>query len=296
MEERNIEVTIFRDKNPDKLVVYHACSLENEIRFYLNDTQYVTAMEKGEEDIIIGLVEEVESKKVKTKLKKSDYFKLFANCFLMGIVIGTIIILAFLIGVYFKNIFMYLIALNTMMFLFDIARVLVMETKTTPPCLKSKHSAEHMMVNFIEKNKRLPKSVKEFKTASRFCNGCGSRKLIEGIAEEFISKIVATIIAAISSIMCIAFMHNEIIESIIIIAVYIGVIILLEKLLKKWKKLNFLIEPIRKGLTRFAQCANTTKKVEDDDIFLAYYAAKEWIKVVYPEYYNKEQDVFLQNS
>lgn len=294
MDNQNTVITVIKNKNLDKLAVYHACSLEDEIRFYLNETQYISAIEKGEEDIIVGLMEETDAKKEKQKLKlkKADYFKLFAIFFVMVIVIGAITIASLLIGAYFNSMFMYLVTLNIMMFLFDIIRLLIMEAKTTPPCLKSKHSAEHMMVNFLEKNRRLPKSIKEVRTVSRFCIGCGSEKLIKGITEEFISKMFATLIAAISSIIYLGFMNNEIIGCIIFICVYLGVIILIQLLLKKWNKLNFLIRPVKKALTIIAQYSNTTKKVEENDIYMAYLAAKEWIKLVYPEYYDKTEDTF----
>ena len=40
-------ITIVRSHNPNELVVYHASSYEDEIRFYINETQYVAAKEKA---------------------------------------------------------------------------------------------------------------------------------------------------------------------------------------------------------------------------------------------------------
>ena len=45
MEERIKVTSIIKSNDPEKLIVIHASSLQNEIRFYLNDTQYLTAIE-----------------------------------------------------------------------------------------------------------------------------------------------------------------------------------------------------------------------------------------------------------
>ena len=45
MEERNNVIPIFKSNDQEKILVFHAASLQNEIRFYLNDTQYFTAVD-----------------------------------------------------------------------------------------------------------------------------------------------------------------------------------------------------------------------------------------------------------
>jgi hypothetical protein len=62
----------------------------------------------------------------------------------------------------------------------------------------------------------------------------------------------------------------------------------------KYNKLDFIIKPIQKVLNIIVQCSNTTKKVDDNDIIMAYCAAREWLKIVYPEFYNEEEDIFLK--
>ena len=66
MEERNKVTSIFKSNDPEKLVVFHAASLQNEIRFYLNDTKYLTAVE-CEEGCSIKLGEEREEVQQKSK-------------------------------------------------------------------------------------------------------------------------------------------------------------------------------------------------------------------------------------
>ena len=58
--------------------------------------------------------------------------------------------------------------------------------------------------------------------------------------------------------------------------------------------MKFMINLIEKCVTNVNQRVVTTKNVKDKDIILAYYAAREWMKLVYPEFYNKKDDVFLE--
>lgn len=75
--------------------------------------------------------------------------------------------------------------------------ITVMKFKNTPKSLKSKHSAEHMVVNFLEINMRLPKNAEEVKSYSRFSKDCGSKQLVSDIAERFVGNILAAIFAVI---------------------------------------------------------------------------------------------------
>jgi len=62
-----MEVTVFKGKNPKELVVYHASSLEDEIRFYINETQYISAMENRNENISVELRNEAAMENKKDK-------------------------------------------------------------------------------------------------------------------------------------------------------------------------------------------------------------------------------------
>lgn len=294
MEERNKVTSIFKSNDPEKLVVFHAASLQNEIRFYLNDTQYLTAVE-CEEGYTIRLEEEraeefnkkSEISIIKENLK--DFIKLFS-------IIFGISILGF-IGVFYlskiiDNILVFLIIMNIIYFIINILNVVIIETVETAPAIKSKHSAEHMMVNFLETNKRLPKSIEEVKKSSRFSPECGSRELIKGIAEELIRSIVATIFTVIVSVIVSHFSSNSVTNVIVFSSTYFLVKFVVGKAITKYGALNFIIKPIKKVLTNIAQCANTTNNVKDRDIILAYSVAKPWLQVVYPEFYNENEDIF----
>lgn len=288
--------TILRDENP--LIVEHACSLEDEVRFYITNTLYVSAKEVKEEGelkgIDVGLSREEQYVKTKKeKSKKRDYLISIALCVSLFFIIAGIMAVSLLIGSYFDNISVYLIVVNLFLFLLELVSAIVIEAKTTSPSLKSKHSAEHMMVNFLTTHKRLPKSINEVKTSSRFANKCGSRRLVESKTEDFASRIIAAIITGIVEAIYVTFFTNLIIMMVVLLAVYLGVYFLIRFLLKKVEWVYNLLNPLKKLLTNLAQCANTTKKVKDDDITLVYFAARTWISIVYPEYYNPKDDIVL---
>lgn len=299
MENRNTETTIFRASNPEELIVFHALSLQDEIRFYLNDTQYITAIEKGKGNVSVEIGEEVEreeeNKKNTITIIKENFKELFKLFSILILSLAVVMAVLFVINSLIDNVLIYLIAMNVMFSMYSIISTVIVETRTTPPTLKSKHSAEHMMVNFLENNKRLPKNMQEVRKSSRFCTDCGSRNLIKGIAEDLISKILASILAVAANALYLVFFENAIGELIIFLGVYYLTSFIVGRLLKKHGKMGFVINPIKRVLTNIAQCANTTKKVEDKDIILAYCVAREWMQVVYPEFYKQEDDMFMNN-
>lgn len=294
MEERIKVTSIIKSNNPEELIVFHAESLDNEIRFYLNDTQYITAIECEEDSFSIKLGEE-KAKKVECDKKSKisiimEHYKEFIKLF--AIPIG-ILILSFIgmlyLGNIINNIISFVIIINITYFIVNIMNVIVIEFMQLSPTIKSKHSAEHMMVNFLETNKRLPKNLEEVKNSSRFSSKCGSRKLIYGISEDLIRSILATIFAGTISVL---FSSNYEINAVIFLFTYFFIGFIIRKLMKKYELLSFIIHPIKKVLTNIAQCANTTNKVKDKDIILSYFVASVWLQVVYPEFYDKNTSTF----
>ena len=114
--------------------------------------------------------------------------------------------------------------------------------------IKSKHSAEHMMLNFLEANKRLPKNIEEIKSASRFSNKCGSRKKVEGVVQDFVISILSLVIAVFADIILRLFIENSIIMSFVIVPIYFLVIIIVNVMIKKHGKMAFVIKPIKSVL------------------------------------------------
>lgn len=159
---------------------------------------------------------------------------------------------------------------------------------------KSKHSAEHMLVNFIERNKRLPKNMTEIKKSSRFSPGCGSKSLIKGLPQDLVTGIFAAIISAIVCICISYFSESTILKASPLAVSYVIVGLTSSLLIHTSEKMEVVIKPAEKLLTNIAQLATTTKKVEDKDIILAYRVASIWFQKIYPEFYNEEEDVFLE--
>lgn len=294
MEERNKLTSIFNSNVPEELVVFRAASLQNEIRFYLNDTLYLAAVE-CEDGFAIKLEEEKTeecSKKSRISMIREN-FKDFIKFFSISLGISILgFIAVFHLSKIINSILAFLIIMNIIYFIINIVNIVIMETMKTSPAIKSKHSAEHMMVNFLEINKRLPKNIEEVKKYSRFSSECGSRELIEGIAEKLIRSIIATVLTIIVSIIVSHFSSNFLTNTIAFLSTYYLVKFVVGKAITKYGALNFIIKPIKKVLTNIVQCANTTSKVKDKDIILAYYAAKPWLQVVYPEFYDENEDIF----
>lgn len=189
-----------------------------------------------------------------------------------------------------NNFFLFLIIINIVSFIIVIANVVILEAVETSPALRSKHSAEHMMVNFLQINKRLPKNIEEVKKSSRFSPECGSRELIKGIAEDFVRSIIATIFTAIAYGIISHFSSNSVIIFIWLLSTYYSLRFIVGKLITKYGILNFAIKPLNKVLTNIIQCVNTTANVKDKDIAMAYYVSKAWLQIVYPEFYNGNDD------
>lgn len=142
-----------------------------------------------------------------------------------------------------------------------------------------------MMVNFIEKNKRLPKNMQEVMKAPRFHKSCGCRKEVRCYIEDLVQGIFTSVIAINIGEYIAKNSKNEII---ITIAIYIVTGFIIGVLMKKYYKLEFIIEPMQNVFSYILQNFRTTRKVKEIDIILAYYAAREWMKIVYPEFYNEE--------
>lgn len=294
MEERNKETSSLKSEDPGELVVGEAASLKDQIRFYLDGTRYFAAIENQEGcDIRFGEEKAEESnKKSENSINRENLKEFIKFCYitleisLLGIT-GVVDVSRII-----NNILAWIFIMDIISFITNIASVVIIETLTTNPSIRSKHSAEHMMANFLEINKRLPKNIEEIKKSSRFSPECGSRELIEGDAEELIRGIVATITVSVSIIIVSHFSTISLTNAIVFLGTYYLVRFVVGKGITKYGAFNWIIEPVENVLTNIVQCANTTSKVKDRDIILAYCVAKRWMQEVYPEYYDEKEDVF----
>lgn len=295
MEERNKVTSILKSADQGKLEVGEAASLIDQIWFYINNTQYFAAIENQEGcEVILGEEKEEEcNKKSKNSISREILKEFIKFC---SVTLGILLLGS--IGVVdasriINNILALIFNMNIIYFITNIASVVILETMTTDPSLKSKHSAEHMMANFLEINKRLPKNIEKVKKTSRFTKECGSRELIEGYAEELIRGIVSIIFTmSVRSIIVSNFSAMFLTNGTVLLGTYYLVRFVVGKVITKYEALNFIIEPMENVLTNIVQCANTTSKVKDRDIILAYCVAKRWLKEAYPEFYDEKEDVF----
>lgn len=297
MEERFEIKSIFKSNNPEELIVFKANSSEDEIRFYFNDEQYVSAKDNYNGTFSINYGEDEKEKNdiksesnlliIKENLK--EYCKsIFFDLDKVEILCFSIIFISLLSII--CNILVCLLIIHCMRFIIEIIAILTIIYKNKPISLKSKHSAEHMMYNFLEEKKRLPKDISEIKNISRFTDDCSSRKITIGYTSNFIQNVFTSLISV-----CIGSYITQNSKNDMLLFVFIYIVIgFIVWILKKSNKLDFIIKPVNKILNNLVQCCNTTRKVEDTDIILAYYVAKEWMKIVYPEFYNEDEDTFYE--
>lgn len=304
MKEWLKTLTYRKPENEDepKITVLVSESTENDIRFYLNDTDYITATD-GKDKIIVKWITEKDQRK--TTLKKKTLLEDIKNNkkeFLLSMVtISLFFLLLIQIAVFVllgNNLFPFLGSL----LVFPIGCTLLigfMEYKNTTPSQRSKHSAEHMMVNFLEKNCRLPKNLQEIKRTSRFSKNCGRLYTKFESMQALIPNIVSLNITAVilSIVITIIFPNTKInsTAATVISAASFSIVYLINLKLAEKGFFNFIINPIQLGLNYFLQCCNTTKKVNDTDILLAFYAAKHWLEIVYPEFYS-DDELFCEND
>ncbi|MDO5557180.1 MAG: hypothetical protein Q4G05_02930 [Clostridia bacterium] len=291
MEKHNAVTGVYKSIDPDEVIIFHASSLEDEIRFYLNDTQYFVASET-EDACVVKLKEEGEEEEEK---KHDSVFSIIKENIR---ILSTIIVICLLtltglsyLEVFIDNVLIYLIIIYLVCFILIIVCATIVEFMSTNFKLKSKHSAEHMAVNFLEINKRLPRDIGEIKKMSRFSADCGCRHYLKDVEVNFISSMLTTLILIVICAMLPNFIPSYIIDIILIITFFI-LSSLIGKIIKKYELFNFIIKPINKILVNIMQCANTTKKVKDKDIILAYSVAKYWLQIVYPELCNSDDDLF----
>ena len=287
---------ISKSTNSEELVVYYALSMENQIRFYINENQYIASLEKDDGDFFLELGEdtngEKELEKDEKQIIKKNKKKCFAlNAFIFLTLLLTLFVLIFLVLVT-QNVYIVFFSANFIFLVKSFIDLLLLELVMTSVELKSKHSAEHKIINFMERNKRLPKNIQEIEKSSRFSKSCGSAKDVDKIARHFVASIFAGIFSIMTGLIIGEVCKNSILEVIGCIFLYYIFVFIIYILLKKIKKIRFLIKPVKYVLTNLMQCANTTKKVRKKDFLMAYYVAKAWMLVVYPEFYNHQEDIF----
>ena len=304
MDERDIK-EFYKRKKANEIIVNRAESLEHEIRFYFNSEQYVAAFEKTNvETVFIRFDEDKEEKSEKEiqilkKIRKKEGLLLRVFSVLMGVlnIVSTIMNRG---G--FLRLNLYIICMICVLMLVQIIAVVRCEEEFLPESIKSKHTAEHMIINFIQKNRRLPRNTQEYKRASRFNDDCGSIKKIRYEINEFLQNMITIIIVLLIEIFVIKIQqviklsssidYDYVYVYVYVYAyIYMTVFYVVRKMLKdnRFKVIRRKTEII---INKIIQCSNTTKNVKERDLELAYCAAEQWMKIVYHEYYEENDNIF----
>lgn len=280
------------------IIVGEAVSTDKQIRFYLNETTFISATKEqdsdNEEKIVVDLADN-EEKYVRRimfedmKNKNKEERKKDGKKVIIGVLaLGLVLISCF--GIKEPSNFLLRSIFHTFsIFLYFLIIIGIFEYMMIPSSARSKHSAEHKIVNFITKNSRLPQNMQEIKKSSRFSSGCDSAEKEEIWVKAFIACVFADLYASCGFVIIYLFFYNiepigEKTLLIIYALMYLAMAFInIKMILKGYYKRTISI--LMKGMNYFLQCFNTTNKVEETDILLAFYAAKYWVKRVYPEYY-----------
>lgn len=271
---------------------------EKEIRYYvdLEQEKYAYAKECEEGKIEYGLEtiseanianceKQEEYNAILEKTKKEIKIVVYA-VILIGTVIATIItskrlelVPAFL--------FHFSIMLSTGYTAATLATIFCYYLTTRHS--KRKITASRMMYNYLDKNQKLPKSFSEFKKCSKYVRGCKAvRESIYGVLRDFMDELLELRIQISYLFLMFLLIPQNITQLILYFTCWIICYWFLEK---------FLIEKIKKiynSVIEFLiQTVKTSKRqVKENDFKMAFYAAREWIKEVYPEWYKIEEDIF----
>lgn len=281
-----------------------AVSYTDRICFYVNSIQYYEAIDNGDE-IEVHLKddeknEETEQKFFKLEPKfekkstdtpkneeKESFFKEVKDILITNkkdflVVLGviySILISCYIMMSFFKetlNLGLSIAFILSILFhVIDLTCKMCNEILIDED-LKSKHGAEHSMINFMIKHDRLPETLTEVRTASRFSLDCGSRNEIKGRAERY----MATLSSLMVSIILQKLIEQKLDNMITIVILFVSFILLEIIFLKIIRKRNLLC-PVTKWiedqLTMLLQLFNT-RVTTDHNILVAYYVASAWFE------------------
>lgn len=279
-----------------KLMEISARSLDSQIRFYLTDDEsweddrlYITAKKIGEKYYInIGKEDIFE----KTKMADELIEKLKGVNIWIFMVKAIFILFSIFFAICVNNIFFCMLEINCCWLVTGMLENAIKHIKISSQNIKSKHSAEHMLINFIRIHKRLPRNIKEIKKYYRFSLTCGSSHDVSGMAETFISTLIGIMFSFVINTIIIFMFGDSYIVFIITMMVYIitsiTIAILIEKRPNLLKK---IVTPLRNMLIVINQVTLTTRKVKHDDIILAYIVARDWVLMKCPEIF-KDDDYY----
>lgn len=141
---------------------------------------------------------------------------------------------------------------------------------------RSKHTAEHKLVNILEKLQRLPNNFDEIEKMTRFSKDCGDeeeKKIYEDYAKGILRAVSYILVSPIVLI------ERKIEISLFDILCFFAFRFLLEAI---------FLKPLSLLINMLSQVASTTRKPDEKDLMLAWSVAEEWMKEEYPEYFQED--------
>lgn len=146
---------------------------------------------------------------------------------------------------------------------------------------KTKHSAEHMVVNFINNYHRLPICMSEIKQSSRIATICGVSQVANLLVWYLISVLVSLFVA-----LLIVISTND--KTFFLAAAPITIILcIVSYFFIKFTKFDQMDKLVLK-VSFFLQQHLTTKEATNKDLLLAYTVANYWMRIVYKEFFTIE--------
>lgn len=296
----DIKSYLYSEKNP--YMISHAASTSNYISIYINKTQRITVFQKGNNIYEYEFQEEVlENKDEDEKIKCNTnaqwlkhFTKVVINYFLDFIFTLFLATLVFKLLIY-APISLELVAIISFLISILLICAYYLALEFIIPCkiikkdfdfkTASNHSAEHMVINFIQKNYQLPSNLSELRLASRFDRYCSSYRYLHQDSLAHIASYFVTYVLCLLLI----FMDFPILFNIFIFLIF-GFI--------KDKICSPIIECLSTlGSYIIQYKVSTTKNVSDESLITAYIAANMWFHIThYNEYDENNYRTFFKSA
>lgn len=253
-------------------------------------------------DALFSSIESIQTKVILFTILTLTWFFIFsvlinenkyANNFRISIMIFIILDNVFIqLG---KNIFIFIISILCMLLVVGVILDVFMTIVTTSSILynikkasvaeKSKHSAEHMMCNYIEKYQTYAKNVKDLKRCSRFSTECGGfygdRILEENLSIMISSSLIVLFLTKVLNVLSSTKLlkPNDIPQAIDITAILMGAFLVI------WLLIDFFSLMLCNLLVLLSQFITTLpkKKIKYKDLKMAQLLSKEFIEWQYPD-------------
>lgn len=279
MNDNVNDIIILKSKDPNKLQILRASSTVNEIRFFLNQTHYVAAHHTPH-----GIEMRIGCNDSEEKEDKNSVKKIFLALLIITVItVSMVLLLLNMLAIHSMTSILAIISIMNLYL--TTCFVCVIENQTVPKELKSKHSAEHMMYNYLEQNRRMPSSIYELKKSSRFSKECGSVYRMQKCAESFVKSLIGLIAILLASGIVQRLTNNQQIREFFVICVFFSMLIFTSIMIDKNSKFKKLVDLVSIQIGKLLQLGNTVpkNKVKKEDYELVFYVAREWMQIVYPE-------------